>query len=146
MYNIHLLFETVLIRDAIIAVTTIGYCWGNCLTNPPRKYCCKGKLANFGALEAPSQLRNRTLNSQRPKMGLQEAPQALRWLKNSTLKNQGPNGIGHEWGRHESPRAHTQPGRSQTLQDAFGRLPDSNFLCLRSILKGSDLKTLNPKP
>ena len=33
--------------------------------------------------------------------------------------------IGHEWVRHESPRAHIRRGRSYKLSDASGRLPDA---------------------
>ena len=35
-----------------------------------------------------------------PKMGLQKAPQALRWLENSTLQNQGP-----KMGPQKAPQA-----------------------------------------
>ena len=35
-------------------------------------------------------LENSTLKNECPKMAPQKAPQALRWLENSTLKSQGP--------------------------------------------------------
>ena len=43
----------------------------------------------MGAQKAPQALRwleNSTLENGDPEMGLQKAPQALRWLENSTLK------------------------------------------------------------
>ena len=53
----------------------------------------------MGQKKAPRALRwleNSTLKNEGLKMDPQKTPQALRWPENNTLINQGPNGIGHE--------------------------------------------------
>ena len=100
--------------------------------------------------KAPQALRwleNSTSKNEGPNMGLQKAQQALRWLENITSKNQGTNGIGHDWSRHASPRAHTQPGRRQTLSDGCFSTPSwAHFALLYVDSEGFDQKTLNPTP